>query len=248
MNSRSRPKVIDGSPRASLVIPCFNEAGNVLTLWQKLTELLDPNARIEIVLVDNGSSDGTRELLRRVSSGQHNVTVVELDNNLGYGGGIKAGLRVARGDILGWSHADLQADPSDFLRGVALVEERGVSFVKGFRVRRPWFDKFFSLGTSVFASLVFAELLRDINAQPTIYRDSRFHSLLADGPDDFSFDLFAIVMARKLRLTETRFKVFFANRLHGESAWNTSPRSRWKMVFRTATFCLVLRRSLARQC
>ena len=89
------------TPRRSLVIPCYNEEGNLPGLFASCDEAFS-GGDVEVVFVDNGSRDGSAELFPRLCAGRDYARVVTVAVNQGYGYGILSGLRAARGDVLGW--------------------------------------------------------------------------------------------------------------------------------------------------
>ena len=97
----------------SLVIPCYNESESLPTLIEQCQTIISENENIEVILVDNGSSDSTPEILRPLEKHNTSLRSTRVEQNIGYGNGILAGLKVAQGEILGWTHADLQTDPTD---------------------------------------------------------------------------------------------------------------------------------------
>ncbi len=94
-----------------------------------------------------------------------------MDRNTGYGAGILAGLDRATGDIIGWTHADLQTNPMDVQIAFEAFERNGSThlFVKGKRSGRPILDRFLTFGMSVFETVIMRHTMRDINAQPTLF-------------------------------------------------------------------------------
>ena len=229
-------------PKASLVIPCYNEEGNLDGLSQRLETVLEKLATLDVILVDNGSTDSTRSQIVQIAKQLPRTSVTLVNQNMGYGHGIKAGLLTAKGEIVGWTHADLQTDPSDVLDGLKLWQERDEIFIKGQRINRPILDRAFSLGMGILESMLFNMKLKDINAQPTLFSRGLLEEVL-EGPDDFSLDLFAMVSARKRGFREVRFPVIFGKRFSGESNWNTSLASRWRFIRRTLSFSFKLRKS-----
>ena len=226
----------------SLVIPCYNEEGNVRDLFARATKLLASESRAEVIFVNNGSSDSTGDLLTELSKGQPLTSVVTVEQNNGYGYGIKKGLEASTGQILGWTHADLQTDPLDALIGLERAKNFSEPlFIKGLRRNRPLVDTVFTIGMSVFETLLFRVRLRDINAQPTLFSRKLLASIL-EGPDDFSLDLFALVKASESRYTQIRFPVRFGPRFSGSSKWNTSAAARFRFIRRTISFSLALAR------
>lgn len=227
----------------SLVIPCYNESRNIPLLLQRCQEIVRPG-EIEVLLVDNGSTDDTQEVLGRLLPDFPGCRSVRVEVNRGYGFGIVSGLRAAEGEILGWTHADMQTDPLDALTGLRFFEACGDRcFVKGRRIGRPYADVFFTVGMSIFETLLLRRRLWDINAQPTMFHRSFFESWDSP-PDDFSLDLFAYFKARQQGLRIERFPVSFGLRAHGVSHWNVSWRSKWKFIRRTLEFSLRLRKGL----
>ncbi len=219
----------------SLVIPCFNEAKNLPYLYKKLLKLLD-NENIEIVLVDNGSLDETFAILKSFQVHNDNFKIIKIDKNIGYGNGIIKGLKVATGDILSWTHADMQTDPKDILNGLKFFENNDKRiFVKGFRKGRPLIDMFFTFFMSIYCSLKLGKLYRDINAQPVMFHSDFFKGWV-DPPNDFSLDLYAYFMAKKFNYTIYKFPVMFRNRLFGLSSWNVNFSSKLKFINRTIKF------------
>ena len=114
----------------SLIIPCYNEAAGLADLVAACADAgFEDN--VEVILVDNGSTDETPDLLKQLLKPHENLRSVRVDENQGYGFGILSGLRAAKGDILGWTHADLQTDPADFRDAMAFFNNGDDVFVKG---------------------------------------------------------------------------------------------------------------------
>ena len=90
----------------SLIIPCFNEAKNIPLLLESCVGVAKVG-EVEVILVDNGSTDDTPEVLAKALKDYPGCRSIRVDLNQGYGFGILAGLNCAEGDILGWTHADL---------------------------------------------------------------------------------------------------------------------------------------------
>jgi glycosyltransferase involved in cell wall biosynthesis len=118
----------------SVIIPAFNEAENLHELHYQLTTALR-GLSYELVFVDDGSTDGTFELLTRLHDQDSHVRIVRLARNYGQHAALVAGLDHAKGHILVSFDADLQFDPQDIPRLVAAVQE-GYDVVSGCRDRR----------------------------------------------------------------------------------------------------------------
>ncbi len=232
----------DKSIRLSLIIPCYNEAKNLPLLIARLSATFD-REDVEVVLVDNGSTDASREVLAELLKDQKVIRSVRVENNQGYGFGILIGLQVARGKILGWTHADMQTDPADALKALALFDANPRSFVKGKRHGRPVTDVIFTMGMSLFETMLLRRKLWDINAQPTLFpRD--FFERWQQPPHDFSLDLYTYYQAIRDGLQVRRLPVHFGERAHGTSHWNVDWRAKMRFIKRTVDFSLRLRKNL----
>mgnify|MGYP006275543925 CR=1 FL=1 len=230
----------------SIVLPCYNEADNIPHILQRFEKVID-REDIELILVDNGSTDNSLEVLCELLPQYPFARSIRVEINQGYGFGLHCGLKHGTGRFLGWSHADMQTDPYDVLRGLSLLEaseDPCRTFVKGYRRGRPWTDDIFTLGMSVFSSLILLSPLWEINAQPNIYPRELFEKY-NNPPNDFSFDLFYYYSALKSGFKIQRFDVEFPRRIHGQSHWNINWRSKLAFIRRTVAFTLKLRRSIS---
>lgn len=233
-------------PLMSLVIPCYDEARTLPLLIARIEESFTPEHSSEVVLVDNGSTDDTPAIIASLA-GHPIIRTVRVDVNQGYGYGILAGLRAARGRFLGWTHADMQADPADALAALAMIRSANVAalYVKGRRHGRPLQDVVFTLGMSLFETVLLRTPLWDINAQPNLFSRAFYESVAGGAPDDFSLDLYFYHAARRRRLPILRFPVRFGPRMHGLSHWNVDWPAKKRFIKRTVEFSLELRKRVS---
>jgi len=227
----------------SIVIPCYNEAGNLPALLSAFAAAPMP-PDIELILVDNGSTDDTAALLRAAVHDFPFFRAVACASNLGYGGGILAGLRCARGRCAGWAHGDMQYAPADILAAAeSLRPYREEVFLKGLRGNRPAGERLFTAGMALASSLSLGLPLRDINAQPTFFSRSLFEGWTAP-PADFSLDLYAYADALRRGFRVLRRKIELAPRRHGSSSWNRGLAARLRLSGRMAGAIFRLRADL----
>ena len=120
----------------SVVAPIYNEVENLPLLHEAVRAALDALGReYELVLVDDGSRDGSAELLAEMAAGDPRVKVIQFRRNYGQTAAMQAGMQAARGDIVVTIDADLQNDPADIPMMVAKLEE-GYDLVHGWRKDR----------------------------------------------------------------------------------------------------------------
>ncbi|GAG56449.1 unnamed protein product, partial [marine sediment metagenome] len=123
----------------SVVVPIFNEAENIQLLYDKLTPVLDSLGRsCEVILVDDGSTDGTFEILKDIQSMDDRVWVIRLRRNFGQAAAFSAGFDFARGKLIITIDGDLQNDPADIPKLIDKIDE-GYDIVSGWRVKRKDF-------------------------------------------------------------------------------------------------------------
>ena len=120
----------------SILIPVYNEEGNLSLLYEKLMTALKKAGRpYEVIFVDDGSSDGTMEILLDLREKNPNVKIVSFSRNFGQTAALSAGIDVSKGDILIPMDGDLQTDPEDILPLLQKIEE-GYDVVSGWRKDR----------------------------------------------------------------------------------------------------------------
>lgn len=120
----------------SVIVPVFNEEGNIPPLVSELVAMASGRDVAEILLVDDGSRDRTWELIE-ASCGAHPVLkALRHERNLGQTAAMLNGLRVATGEVLVTMDGDLQNNPADIPKLVETLEREGVDVVCGFRAKR----------------------------------------------------------------------------------------------------------------
>lgn len=134
------PQISIGEPTRSrsltITVPIFNEEQNIQPLYEKIHAAMDALALPwELVLVDDGSLDGSAAALDALAAHDHHVTVVHFARNYGQTAAMMAGMDRARGDIIVPMDGDLQNDPADIGRLLEKLDE-GFDVVSGWRKDR----------------------------------------------------------------------------------------------------------------
>jgi glycosyltransferase involved in cell wall biosynthesis len=129
-----KPAVDKGpAPQLSVLIPCFNEVRTLARVIQAV--LASPVPSLQIVLVDDGSTDGTRDLLRSQTLGLREGLdkVIFHERNQGKGAALRSAIAAADGDVMVIQDADLEYDPAEYPRALALIASGRADVVYGSR-------------------------------------------------------------------------------------------------------------------
>lgn len=125
------------SPQLSLVVPFYNEAGNILPLAERSVEVLRGIGRpFEMILVNDGSTDATAAEIAQASQRWPECVELRMEQNVGQARALLAGLMAARGEFLLMMDGDGQNDPRDFPALLELVKSGTVDLACGWRVDR----------------------------------------------------------------------------------------------------------------
>ena len=125
------------TPALSVVVPIRNEALNIEALYREVATTLDAWGRPwELIVVDDGSTDGSFELLEKLHQTDPRVRVIQFRRNFGQTAAFAAGFAHARGALIVTSDGDLQNDPRDIPAMVERLETRGLDIVCGWRKDR----------------------------------------------------------------------------------------------------------------
>ena len=223
----------------SVVVPCYNEEENIPLIISKFEEIiLAFEGEIEVILVNNGSTDNSKNVFDEKTRGStQNIKVLNIRQNIGYGHGIVSGLNIAKGDVLAWTHADLQTDPKDVVSAYLEFKKHNDSdiVVKGKRRNRNPIDAFFTWGMQVYSTLILNTRLNDINAQPKLFSNTFFKTHMANAPMDFSLDLFLLYKGEIHGEIKT-IDVFFKKRMYGEAKGGGTFKGKLKLISRTFSY------------
>ena len=200
----------------SLVIPCYNEEKNIPILIKRYNKFLN-NKKNEIILVDNGSTDNTANVFKKLKK-YKNIRTTKVKKNIGFGYGLKKGLFKAKGKSILYSHADMEIDPTDVLYSIKILQNKSIIdnkkyFIKGNRINKrknywSWNDIFFSWSLTAISTILFRRFLFDIHGQPVLFPKKMLKEIQYF-PNDFSIDLAFYVHAKKNNYQIIRFPLNF---------------------------------------
>jgi glycosyltransferase involved in cell wall biosynthesis len=128
----------EAAPSITFISPCYNEAENLETLFQRITTTCREAsiANYEILWIENGSIDSSFEIMCHLREIDPRLKIIQLSRNFGYQGAISCGLQYARGEWVAILDGDLQDPPELIIKMLALAHEKGVEVVYGVRKKR----------------------------------------------------------------------------------------------------------------
>jgi len=188
----------------SIIMPVYNERGNLVEILNRVQAV--PIEK-EIIIVDDGSTDGTRQILRDIKG--QNVKVILHERNQGKGAAIKTGLTEATGDIVIIQDGDLEYDPMDYLKLIPLIQSGEAQVVYGSRTlgsnkrsyhRYYWGGQFVTLVTNILYGL-------KITDEPTCYKMFKKEVIDRIKLDCTGFEFCPEVTAKVVRLGYTIHEV-----------------------------------------
>jgi len=221
----------------SVVIPVFNEEENIKLLYPKLKHVLDNLGKnYEIIFIDDGSTDKTSALLRRVCEKDRKIKVVVFRRNFGQTAAISAGFDYAKGEVIITLDADLQNDPEDIPQLISKIE-KGFDVVSGWRAERK--DSFLSRRvpsyiSNWFASLLTGVKLHDYGCTLKAYRKEITKNIKLYG----EMHRFVPALASWVGASICEVKVRHHPRKYGKSSYNFSRINRGFLDLLTVKFLL----------
>jgi undecaprenyl-phosphate 4-deoxy-4-formamido-L-arabinose transferase len=210
-------------PYLSVVVPVFNEEESLPELLSRLSPALQALTKsYEVLLVNDGSRDGSLALLREAAAGDPHLTVIDFNRNYGQHSAIFAGFEAARGEIIVTLDADLQNPPEEIGKLVAKMEE-GFDVVGSVRIKRqdPFFRRLASRLVNRVTSMATGVDLSDYGCMLRAYRRGVVKTLCQSK----EISTFIPVLADMFAGRVTEVPVAHAERLKGQSKY-----SLWKLV------------------
>jgi glycosyltransferase involved in cell wall biosynthesis len=217
------------TPRLSIFFPCYNDAGTIASM----VALADATAQglgvsYEVIVIDDGSSDRSRDILRSLEPKYPRLRVVFHEKNRGYGGALRSGFAAACGEWVFYTDGDYQYDVSE----LALLWEKsgpGVDMVNGYKIKRhdPAYRVWIGLVYQHFIQLVFRLKIRDVDCDFRLIRRAALDRFdLKEDTGCICVELVKKLQESGARFDEVGVKHMF--RAYGHSQFFNFPR-----IFRT---------------
>lgn len=202
----------------SVIIPCYNEVATVEAIVQKVLEV---PVEKEVIIVDDGSTDGSREVIRQLE-GKYPVKALFHEVNKGKGAAIQTGLAYAQGTYTIIQDADLETNPMNYLQLLDKIRQSGAPVIYGSRMlkKNKIYNLKYYLGgrlVTVFANALCNQRLTD---QPTCYKmldTSLFKELHIESPRfEVCSEITAKLSLRDIRIDEVPMDYYPRDKAEGK--------------------------------
>ena len=191
------PSTSETTAGLTLILPAYNEAAVIADAIREAAEALPlVTPRYEILVVDDGSRDGTFLIAQDEASRHRHVRVLRHETNFGYGAALRTGFEAASLPLIAFTDADCQFDLKDLARMVPLTDEYPI--VAGYRAKRQdsWKRLMYSWGYNRLIRVLLGTRVRDCDCALKIFRCDVIRHLL---PESRGFFVNAEMLARAQR-------------------------------------------------
>ncbi len=203
----------------SLAVPLYNEQECVQTDILELVKAFEKRKiNYELLLVNNGSKDDTGKLISALAKKYKRVRAIQLKKNLGFGGGINAGMRAGKGRYVGFTCSDGQVSPDDTLKVLNALKTRNLDVCKTRRTSRHdgWQRFVLSRGYNAIIAVLFLLPIADINGYPVIMKRDVYSAINLKAKN-WMINVEILTKARKLGYKIGDVAVTFLAREQGAS-------------------------------
>lgn len=227
-------------PSISVFFPCYNDKGTISLLVEKADKILSKRKiKHEVIVVDDGSGDGSREVLKKLTKEIKSLKLVFHKKNRGYGGALKTGFKTAKHDLVFYTDGDAQYDVNELDLLIPLMT-KDIDVVNGIKMFRndPWYRIVIGNLYNFFVRNVFGIDIVDIDCDFRLIRQSLLNkiSLKSDSGS------ICVELIKKLQKEGARFRqvsVHHYPRIYGNSQFFN-----FKRVWKTGVELISLWRDL----
>jgi glycosyltransferase involved in cell wall biosynthesis len=230
---------MDGLNKLSILIPVYNEAATILSVLNSVAAADTSNLSKELIIVDDGSSDGTQTILKTINPAEFNAKIYFHEKNCGKGAALRTAQGHITGDIVLIQDADLEYDPKEYVRLLAPILSgradvvygsrlSGGSVTRAFKIVHWCANKFLSLLTNILydATLTDMETCYKVMLAP-IFKSIKINS----NRFDFEPEITAKILKRKVRLYEMPISYYGRDYSEGKKiTWKDGVMAIWTLI------------------
>lgn len=232
----TRPLIPAPHLTLSVIIPCYNEVSSIEAVLGRVQAV---GLATEIIIVDDGSTDGTREILQRIEAEQMpDVRIIFHAHNQGKGAAVITGFRAARSDVLLIQDADFEYDPREYPQLLKPIEEGiakvvyGSRFLGGPRKAMNFWNMIANKGLTLATNILYNAILSDMETcykvfRAEVVRDMTIHARRFE----FEPEVTAKVLKKGLRIYEV--PISYNGREYDEGKkikWTDAPIALWTLI------------------
>ncbi len=228
-HQRSTSKCCEKLPmnRIGIGILFFNEIDNAKKIYDDIVKhnLLN----IDFYFLDNGSNNPDFTNWLQTIEGK-NIKILQIDKNLGFGGGAKYILRNVPNKFRGYMPGNYKVKPES-LRDIESFfgSAEKIDVFKATRAGRNFIDRAKTFAVGFTTSVYFGSNMLDSGGTPTIIKEELIESF-QNGPNDFSFEAYLLYTSRKLKLRLKRVPIKYGVRIYGQSHWQSGIKSELNLL------------------
>lgn len=223
-------------PSLSVIIPCYNEVNTVRDVVMRVLaeDLVD-----EVILIDDGSTDGSREVLRQIEAEAHErLAVLYHERNQGKGAALVTGFEQANSDVIVIQDADFEYDPREYARlikpiqeGVALVVY-GSRFLGGPRKAMNFWNMVANKCLTLFTNILFNAILSDMETCYKCFRREVVEGMTIKARGfEFEPEFTAKVLKQGIRIVEVPISYYGREYDEGKKIkWTDAPIAAWTLL------------------